>query len=84
MTLKAIKAVLSANGMIVGVIIGLLTTGLMWDRSRIAAAKSVGAQEVKTKIDAKGAKDVEKAKQARAIVGAAAPDCLRDPYCRRD
>lgn len=84
MTLAALKLLVGRNALLISAIVGLVTTGLLWDRGRIAAAKREGAHEVKREIDAKGAKDVQKSAQARARAGASPPDCVRDPYCRRD
>lgn len=82
--LATLRALIGGNGLLLGAIAGLAVTGLLWDRGRITAAEQRGAQEVQRVIERKGAKDVEKAREARARVGGAAADCLRDAYCRRD
>lgn len=82
--LPMLKALLGRNVLLISAIIGLLTTGLLWDRNRIATARNDGAQAVKKAIDTKGAKDVQKSAHARAAAGATPANCLRDPHCRRD
>lgn len=57
---------ISRNAVMAGLIAGLIATGLMWDRGRIAAAEQRGAIAVKSETEKANAKVIERARSVRA------------------
>lgn len=80
--LKVLAGFISGNGLIVGLIAGLLVTGLLWDSGRIKRAEQRGAATWQAKTEAANAQGVDTAGKAGALVRDPRARGLQDPNFR--
>lgn len=81
--LKVLSGLVSGNGLIVGLIAGLLVTGLLWDSGRIKRAEQRGAATWQATTEAANAKGVDTAGKAGALVRDPRSRGVQDPNYRR-
>lgn len=79
---SVIRALLGGNGLIVGLIVGLVTTALLWDRGRINRAEQRGAATWQAHTEAANAKGVDTAGKAGALVRDPRSRGVQDPNFR--
>lgn len=77
-----LKSLFLGNGLIVGLIVGLVTTALLWDSGRIKRAEQRGAATWQATTEAAGAKGVDTASKAGALVRDPRSRGVQDPNFR--